>query len=62
MEKEQQVKSKTSRRQEIIKIRAEINAIETKTNKQKNQKTQKTQKHKKPVAGSLKELTKLNTP
>ena len=33
LEKEQQIKPKTSRRQEIIKIRAEINAIET--NKQK---------------------------
>ena len=31
LEKEQQIKPKTSRRQEIIKIRAEINAIETKT-------------------------------
>ena len=31
LEKEQQIKPRTSRRQEIIKIRAEINAIETKT-------------------------------
>ena len=31
LEKEQQIKPKTSRRQEIIKIRAESNAIETKT-------------------------------
>ena len=31
LEKEQQIKPKTSRRQEIIKIRAEINAIETTT-------------------------------
>ena len=30
LEKEQQIKPKTSRRQEIIKIRAEINTIETK--------------------------------
>ena len=30
LEKEQQIKPKTSRRQEIIKIRAEINASETK--------------------------------
>ena len=30
LEKEQQIKPKTSRKQEIIKIRAEINAIETK--------------------------------
>ena len=29
LEKEQQIKPKTSRRQEIIKIKAEINAIET---------------------------------
>ena len=33
LEKEQQIKPKTSRRQEIIKIRAEINAIETKKQK-----------------------------
>ena len=30
LEKEQQIKPKTSRRKEIIKIRAEINAIKTK--------------------------------
>ena len=30
LEKEQQIKPKTSRRQEITKIRAEINAMETK--------------------------------
>ena len=30
LEKEQEIKPQTSRRQEIIKIRAEINAIETK--------------------------------
>ena len=35
VEKEQQIKPKTSRRQEIIKIREEINAIETKKQKQK---------------------------
>ena len=34
LEKEQQIKPKTSRRQEIIKIRAKINAIKTKTKKQ----------------------------
>ena len=45
LEKEQQLKPKTSRRQEIIKIRTEINAIETKktkrtkTNKEKNSRT-----------------------
>ena len=38
LEKEQQIKPKTSRRQEIIKIRAEINAI--KTNKQTNKQKQ----------------------
>ena len=37
LEKEQQIKPKTSRRQEIIKIRAEINAIKTKK-KKKNKK------------------------
>ena len=41
LEKEQQIKPKTNRRQEITKIRAEINAIKTKTktkqNKTKNQ-------------------------
>ena len=35
LEKEQQMKPKTSRRQEIIKIRAEINAVKTKKQKQK---------------------------
>ena len=33
LEKEQQIKYQTSRRQEIIKIRAEINAIETKNSR-----------------------------
>ena len=33
LEKEQQIKPKTSRRQEIIQIRAQINAIETSTTK-----------------------------
>ena len=33
VEKEQQIKPKTSRRQGIIKIRAEINAIETEKNR-----------------------------
>ena len=39
LEKEQQIKPQTSRRQEIIEIRAKINAIETKkqTNKQTKQ-------------------------
>ena len=39
LEKEQQIKPQTSRRQEIIKIRAEVNAI--KTNKQTNKQTKK---------------------
>ena len=38
LEKEQQTNPNTSRRQEIIKIRAEINAIETKK-KKKNSRT-----------------------
>ena len=35
LEKEQQIKPQNSRRQEIIKIRTEINAIETKKKKKK---------------------------
>ena len=46
LEKEQQIKPKTNRRQEIMKIRAEINAIETKKNSRPV----------KPEADSLKEL------
>ena len=48
LEKEQQIKPKTSRRQAIIKIRAEINAIETKKqNKTKqNPNNKKTKKQK----------------
>jgi hypothetical protein len=38
LEKQEQSKPKTSRRREIIKIRSEINEIET--NKQKNSKNQ----------------------
>ena len=53
LEKEQQIKPQISRRQEIIKIRAEINAIKTKK-KKKNQ-----NRSMKPEARSLKELTKL---
>ena len=41
LEKEQQIKPKTSRRQEIIKIRVEINAIESKKQKTKNKKNKK---------------------
>ena len=52
LEKEQQIKPKTSRRQEIIKMTAEINAIKTKTQNRSM----------KPEAGSLKELTKLINP
>jgi hypothetical protein len=36
LEKEEQAKPKTSRRREIIKIRAKINKIETKRNYTKN--------------------------
>ena len=39
LEKEQQIKPKTSRRPEIIKIRAEINAIETKNKTKQTNKT-----------------------
>ena len=53
LEKEQQIQLQNTRRQEIIKIRAEINAI--KTNKQ----TKSQNRSMKPEAGSLKELTKL---
>jgi hypothetical protein len=46
LEKQEQAKPKTSRRREIIKIRAEINEIETKKTKtkQKNQKQKQKQK------------------
>ncbi|WP_187105728.1 hypothetical protein, partial [Fusobacterium necrophorum] len=37
LEKEEQTKPKVSRRKEIIKIRAEINEIETKKNSRKDQ-------------------------
>ena len=37
LEKEQQIKPKNRRRQEIIKIRAEINAIKTKKNSRTDQ-------------------------
>ena len=53
LEKEQQIKPKTSRRQEIIKIREEINSIETRKQQQQQNRSMK------PEAGSLKELTKL---
>ena len=61
LEKEQQIKPKTSRRQEIIKIRAEINAIKPKNKTNNNNNNNKKQQNRpmKPEAGSLKELTKL---
>jgi hypothetical protein len=51
LEKQEQAKPKTSRKREIIKIRAEINEIETKKQKQKNKKTYK--ESMKQRAGSL---------
>ena len=47
LEKEQQIKPRTSRRQEIIKIRAEINAIKTKKTKNKQKTNKQTNKQKK---------------
>ena len=44
LEKEQQIKPQTSRRQEIIKIRTEINAIETKPNQTKTKQNKTKQK------------------
>ena len=41
LEKEQQIKPNISRRQEIIRIRAEINAIETKNKNRTDQRNQK---------------------
>ena len=41
LEKEQQISPQTSRRQEIIKIRAEINAIDTKNNQNKTKQNKK---------------------
>jgi hypothetical protein len=41
LEKQEQVKSKTSRKREIIKIRAKINEIDTKKTKQRINKTKK---------------------
>ena len=57
LEKEQQIKPKTSRRQEIIKIRAEINAIKPKNKTNNNNNNNKKQQNRpmKPEAGSLKE-------
>ena len=43
LKKEHQKKPQTSRRQEIIKIRAEINAIKTKNKQQTNKQTNKKQ-------------------
>ena len=50
VEKEEQTKPKISRRKEIVKVRAEINNIETKKTIEKS---------KKPKVGSLKRSTKL---
>jgi DNA repair ATPase RecN len=55
LEKQEQAKLKTSRRREIIKMRAEINEIET--NKQKTYKELMKQK-----AGSLKKINKIDRP
>ena len=49
LEKEQQIKPESSRRQEILKMKTEINDIKTK----------KQNRSMKSEAGSLKELTKL---
>jgi hypothetical protein len=58
-EKQEHAKPKTSRRREIIKIRAEINEIETKqTNKQKNP----CKESRKQKIGSLKTYTRLTKP
>jgi hypothetical protein len=54
-EKQEQANPKTSRRKEIIKIKVEINEIET--NKQKTYKESMKQK-----AGSLKKLNKIDRP
>jgi len=55
-QKEQQTKPQTSRRKEIIKIRAEISDIETKPNKTKPKKPPKSQNRSmKPGASSLKD-------
>ena len=53
LEREEQTRPKVSRRKEIIKIRAEINEIETKKTKKRSMKRK---------AGSLKRSTKLINP
>jgi hypothetical protein len=59
LKKKEQAKTKTRRKREIIKIRAEINEIETtKHKKPKNSKPYR--KSVKPKAGSLKKITKIN--
>ena len=68
LEKEQQIKPKTSRRQEIIKIRAEINAIKTKETVEQINETrswffERTNKIDKPLASLIKkkkERTQIN--
>ena len=63
LEKEQQIKPKTSRRQEIIKIRAEINAIETKKTVEQINETrswffERINKSDKPLASLIKKKKK----
>ena len=68
LEKEQQIKPKTSRRQEIIKIRTEINAIETKRTVEQINETgssffERINKNDKPLASVIKkkkERTQIN--
>jgi hypothetical protein len=55
LEKQEQGKPKTSRRREIIKIRAEINELEIKKKKPDKEST-------KQKAGTLKKLTRLTSP
>jgi hypothetical protein len=61
-EKQEQAKLKTSRRREIIKIRAEINEIETKKTKQTNKKKKPCKESRKQKIGSLKTYTRLTNP
>ena len=63
LEKEEQTKPKVSRRKEMIKIRAEINDIETKINKTKSWFFEKVNKVDKPLARQIKtkrERTQIN--
>jgi hypothetical protein len=56
LEEEEQAKPKTSTRKEIIKIRAEINEIET------NKQTKPCKQSTKPKAVSLKKINKIDRP